>query len=60
VIWHLLTKGEGYVWARPSLHAKKLRDFELKAGHFRDAPRARVGRWSSQPIGGRIDQCGCP
>jgi transposase len=33
VIWHLLTKGESYVWARPSLHAKKLRDLELKAGH---------------------------
>ena len=32
VIWHLLTKGESYVWARPSLHAKKLRDLELKAG----------------------------
>ena len=33
VVWHLLTKGESYVWARPSLHAKKLRDLELKAGH---------------------------
>lgn len=33
VIWHLLTKGESYVWARPSLHAKKLRDLELKAGY---------------------------
>ena len=33
IIWHLLTKGESYVWARPSLHAKKLRDLELKAGH---------------------------
>jgi transposase len=33
VIWHLLTKGESYVWARPSLHARKLRDLELKAGH---------------------------
>jgi transposase len=33
VIWHLLRKGESYVWARPSLHAKKLRDLELKAGH---------------------------
>jgi len=32
VIWHLLTKGESYVWARPSLHAKKLRDLELRAG----------------------------
>lgn len=33
VIWHLLTKGESYVWARPSLYSKKLRDLELKAGH---------------------------
>jgi transposase len=33
VIWHLLSKGESYVWARPSLHAKKLRDLELKAGY---------------------------
>ena len=32
IIWHLLAKGESYVWARPALHAKKLRDLELKAG----------------------------
>lgn len=39
VIWHLLSKGESYVWARPSLHAKKLRDLELKAGYRRLAVR---------------------
>jgi hypothetical protein len=33
LIWHLLTKGESYAWPRPALHAKKLRDLELKAGH---------------------------
>lgn len=33
VIWHLLMKGESYAWARPSLHAKKLRDLELRAGN---------------------------
>jgi transposase len=33
LIWHLLSKGEGYVWARPALHARKLRDLELKAGY---------------------------
>ena len=33
LIWHLLRKNESYVWARPALHAKKLRDLELKAGH---------------------------
>lgn len=32
VIWHLLTKHESYAWARPSLHTKKLRDMERKAG----------------------------
>ena len=30
--WHLMTKQEGYAWARPALHAKKLRELELKAG----------------------------
>ena len=33
LIWHLLSKGESYVWARPALHARKLRDLELKAGY---------------------------
>lgn len=33
LIWHLLTKGEDYSWVRPSLHAKKIRDLELRAGH---------------------------
>ena len=33
LIWHLLRKGERYLWARPALHAKKVRDLELKAGH---------------------------
>jgi transposase len=41
VIWHLLTRDESYVWARPSLHARKLRDLELKAGHA--AARGRKG-----------------
>jgi transposase len=41
VIWHLLTREESYVWARPSLHARKLRDLELKAGHR--AARGRKG-----------------
>ena len=31
--WHLLTKNENYLWSRPALHARKLRDLELKAGH---------------------------
>ncbi len=33
LIWHLLRKQESYLWARPALHAKKVRDLELKAGH---------------------------
>jgi hypothetical protein len=33
VIWHLLMKGESYAWARPALHARKLRNVALKAGH---------------------------
>ena len=30
--WHLLAKQKDYAWSRPALHAKKLRDLELKAG----------------------------
>ena len=33
IIWHLLRRGEDYAWVRPALHAKKLRDLELRAGH---------------------------
>ena len=28
----MLTKQQNYAWARPALHAQKLRDAELKAG----------------------------
>ena len=30
--WHLLTKDQDYLWARPALVAKKARDMELRAG----------------------------
>lgn len=33
LIWYLLINDEDYVWARPALHAKKLRDLELRAGY---------------------------
>jgi transposase len=33
VVWHMLRRGEDDAWARPALHAKKLRDLELRAGH---------------------------
>jgi transposase len=32
IVWHLLTQGEDYAWVRPALHAKKLRDLELRSG----------------------------
>ena len=38
-------KGESYAWARPSLHAKKLRDVELKAG----SKAVRGQRGAAQP-----------
>jgi transposase len=31
LIWHLLRKGESYLWT--ALHARKMRNLELKAGH---------------------------
>jgi transposase len=31
--WHLLTRGEDYLWARPALVANKARAMELQAGH---------------------------
>jgi hypothetical protein len=31
--WHMITRGEDYAFARPSLTAKKLRALELTAGH---------------------------
>ena len=33
VVWHMLRDGKDYIWARPALHARKLRDLELRAGH---------------------------
>jgi transposase len=32
IAWHMLTKGEGYSGVRPALHARKLRDLELRSG----------------------------
>jgi transposase len=37
--WHLLTRGEDYAFARPSLVRRKIRRLELSAG----APRAKTG-----------------
>jgi transposase len=33
IAWHMLTRGEDYAEVRPALHAKKLRDLELRSGH---------------------------
>jgi hypothetical protein len=32
LVWHLLSKEEDYLWARPALLAAKLRGLELQAG----------------------------
>ncbi len=31
--WHLLTRGEDYLWARPAMVANKTRAMQLQAGH---------------------------
>jgi hypothetical protein len=54
LIWHLLSKDESYVWARPALHAKKLRDLELKAGH--KAERGQKGAAHAYNIKSHRDQ----
>ena len=40
LIWHLLRKGESYLWARSALHARKMRNLELTAG-YKPAPGQR-------------------
>lgn len=42
IAWHLLRHGEDYAWVRPALHAKKLRDLELRSGQ--PARRGQRGR----------------
>jgi transposase len=32
IVWHMLTRGEDYAHVRPALHARKLRDLELRSG----------------------------
>jgi hypothetical protein len=43
IIWHSLQKGEDYAEVRPTLHAKKLRDLELRSSQ----PARRGQRGSS-------------
>src|ERR1700733_7784157 len=54
LIWHLLSKGESYVWARPALHARKLRDLELKAEY--KAERGQRGAAHAYNIKSHRDQ----
>ena len=50
IIWHLLTRGEDYAWVRPALHAKKLRDLELRSGQAGAArPAGRCLRLQPEP-----------
>ena len=54
LIWHLLRKGESYLWARPGLHAKKVRALELMAGH--QAARGQKGAAHAYNIKSYRDQ----
>jgi transposase len=49
--WHLLTNGQDYAFARPSLVRRKLRTLELRAG----APRRRPGPTTAPVWGSKAD-----
>ena len=49
--WHMITRGEDYAFARPSLTAKKLRALELKAGM--PSRRGQKGTASGYSLKGR-------
>jgi hypothetical protein len=49
-----LRKGESYLWARPALHAKKMRELELKAGH--PAARGQKGAPNAYNLKSHRDQ----
>lgn len=44
IMWHLLTRGEDYAWARPALVEAKMRDLELAAGAHSQRGGQRRGR----------------
>jgi transposase len=50
--WHLLTKGEDYVWARPALLEAKLRKVELMAGQpaARGRMKGRAHAYNSKEV----------
>ncbi len=47
LFWCLLTRGEDYAYAQPSLTQKKLRRLELMAGHPKGKGEVKRGTWST-------------
>lgn len=47
--WHLLTKEQDHLWARPALVAKKARDMELQAGRPQKKGDRRGPAYARQP-----------
>src|SRR4029450_13449395 len=47
IAWHMLSRGEDYAFARPSLTREKIRKLELATGAERQKGR-RIGVWSTK------------
>ena len=55
--WHMITRGEDYAFARPSLTAKKLRALELQAGMSpRRGQKGRAAGYSLKEVRAREKQ----
>src|SRR6266511_2667146 len=55
--WHMITRGEDYAFARPSLTAKKLRALELQAGMPpRRGQKGRAAGYSLKDVRAREKQ----
>src|SRR3954452_3114305 len=55
--WHMITRGQDYAFARPSLTAKKLRALELKAGKpSRRGQKGRAAGYSLKEVRSREKQ----
>jgi transposase len=55
--WHMITRGEDYAFARPSLTAKKLRALELQAGMpSRRGQKGRAAAYSLKDVRAREQQ----
>ena len=44
IVWHLLSRGQGYAFARPALVREKIRRLELMLGAPRHQGRSATGR----------------